>query len=233
MAFDLSTALAKVSAPSGKPSTSAKRQYSDDLSRVFSEALEKSMRTHFPTTTSGHGTGTGAASASGIKSIDVAFNIEGLFLGLGVSVKVVGLPEGARGYTHNFKRVAEEWTLETVNYHRYMPYSVIVGLLFLPVECMTDRKVRTSMCTALRHFGPQRGRLDHRDDPDTMEEIFIAVYEPDGAKQGEVFFVSAEHAIEARETPPASIRLTFEDVKKLLVQRFKTRNPKLRVKGMP
>jgi hypothetical protein len=233
VAFDLSTALGKVRRPGGKPSTKAKRQYSDDLSRVFSEALEQSMRTHFPKTTSGHGTGTGAASAAGIKSVDVAFNIEGLFLGLGLSVKVVGLPEGDRGYTHNFKRVTEEWTLETVNYHRYMPYSVIVGMLFLPADCMRDRKKRTSLSTALEHFGPHRGRSDHRDDPDLMEEIYIGVYEPDGSNKGKVFFLSAEHDLGPRALPSKSIRLTFEDVKKELVARFKDRNRKLKVQGMP
>src|SRR5688572_23634815 len=82
--FDLSKALHDVQRPTGAPSTGEKRQYSDDLSRVFSEALEHSMRTHFPKTSSGEGTGTNAASAVGIKSVDVAFNIEGLFLGLGL-----------------------------------------------------------------------------------------------------------------------------------------------------
>lgn len=233
MAFDLSTALGKVSRPRRRLSAKKKRQYSDDLSRVFSEALEQSMRTHFPKTTSGHGTGTGAASAAGLKSVDVAFNIEGLFLGLGLSVKVVGLPERGRGYTHNFKRVAEEWTLETVNYHRYMPYSVIVGMLFLPAECMQDRKKRTSLSTALEHFGLHRGRTDHRDDPDLMEDIYIGVYEPDGSKKGKVFFISAEHDLDPRALPTPSMKLTFEDVKAELVDRFKGRNRKLKVKGMP
>ena len=77
--------------------TEAKRQYSDDLSREITKRVEFSLRTHFPKTYSGEGIGTNAASADGIKSIDVAFNIEGLFLGLGVSIKTVGLPEGDRG----------------------------------------------------------------------------------------------------------------------------------------
>jgi hypothetical protein len=70
--------------------TEAKRQYSDDLSREITKAVELSLRTHFPKTHSGEGVGTNAASAQGIKSIDVAFNIEGLFLGLGMSIKTVG-----------------------------------------------------------------------------------------------------------------------------------------------
>ena len=101
-------------------------------------------------------TGTNAASASGIKSIDIAFNIEGLFLGLGLSVKAIGMPERDRGYTHNFKRVSEEWVLETLNYHRYMPYAIIIGMLFLPEDAMRDRKRVTSLATAIEHFAPFR-----------------------------------------------------------------------------
>lgn len=233
MAFELSRELAEVPPPTPRPSTSEKRQYSDDLSRVFSFALEKSMRTHFPHTSSGEGTGTNAACASGIKSIDVAFNIEGLFLGLGLSVKVVGLPEKDRGYTHNLKRVSEEWTLETVNYHRYMPYSIVVGVLFLPADAMADRKEKTSLSTSLDHFRDFRGRNDHRDDIDVMEEIYIGLYEPDGRRAGTVFFVAADLTLGPREVPELTDRKTFEEVKDDLVHRFKRRNPRLRVQGMP
>lgn len=233
MSFNLSRELATVPPPAANPSTSQKRQYSDDLSRVFSVALEVSMRTHFPHTASGEGTGTNAASASGIKSIDVAFNIEGLFLGLGLSVKVVGLPEEGRGYTHNLKRVSEEWNLETVNYHRYMPYSIIVGMFFLPVDAMTDRKQKTSLSASLNHFRGYRGRSDHRDDPDHMEEIYIGLYEPGGEKAGDVFFLGSDLSLGPREIPKSADRKTFEDVKDDLVRRFKARNPKLRVRGMP
>lgn len=191
------------------------------------------MRTHFPKTKSGEGTGTNAASASGIKSIDVAFNIEGLFLALGLSVKVVGLPERGHGYTHNFKRVSEEWTLETLNYHRYMPHSLIIGVLFLPEESMTDRVQKTSLSYGLEHFNAYRGRRDYRDDIDLMEEIYIGVYKSSGREIGDVFFISASDTLGPREKPAAASRMSFEAVKDDLVQKFKQRNPKLRVRGMP
>jgi hypothetical protein len=235
--FDLRRSLQKVKHPGPSPSTSAERQYSDDLSRVFTDAIGRSLRTHFPRTTSGRGTGVNAASAGGIKSVDVAFNIEGLFLGLGISTKVVGLPEPGHGYSHNFKRLSEEWTLETVNYHRYMPYSVVVGLLFLPSDCASDRPQKSSLSRALDHFRGYRGRLDHRSDPDLMEEIYVGVYEPTGgagkANKGAVYFVSAEHSIPSKGAPPPGLQLTFDDVKDHLVASFKARNPRLRVRGMP
>lgn len=99
--------------------TRRKRQYSDDLSKAFSAALERDLASHFPEVASGEGRGVNAASADGIKSVDVTFTIEGLFLGLGISTKVVGLPEEGHGYAHNLKRLTEEWTLETVTLHRY------------------------------------------------------------------------------------------------------------------
>ncbi|HWF31480.1 MAG TPA: hypothetical protein VG188_02870 [Solirubrobacteraceae bacterium] len=237
MAFDLKHALGTVTKPTGAngkpPTTAQKRQYSDDLSRVFSEALEKSMRTHFPRTSSGGGTGTNAASASGIKSIDVAFNIEGLFLGLGLSVKTIGLPERNRGYTHNFKRVGEEWVLETVNYHRYMPYAIVVGMLFLPRDAMSDRTKVTSLATATQHFAAFRGRTDYKDDLDLLEEIYIGVYAPYGSNAGDVFFITPEPELGARALPSPARRLSFEEVKDRLVADFKQRNRKLKVDKMP
>jgi hypothetical protein len=150
-----------------------------------------------------------------------------------MSVKTVGLPEGDRGYTHNFKRVGEEWVLETLNYHRYMPYAIVVGMLFLPEDAMRDRPTVTSLSTATRHFGPFRGRTYHGDDLDLMEEIYIGLFRDHEPKKGDVFFVSAEHELGPLEEPPTALRLTFEDVKNDLVARFKERNQKLKVKGMP
>lgn len=150
-----------------------------------------------------------------------------------MSVKTIGLPEGNRGYTHNFKRVSEEWVLETVNYHRYMPYAIIIGMLLLPEDAMSDRRRVTSLSTATKHFRPFRGSSDHKNDIDLMEEIYIGVYKDGGPKKGEVFFISGEHELGPRQVPPSTIRLTFEDVKKQLVARFKARNPKPKVVGMP
>jgi hypothetical protein len=237
VAFHLANALRLVTRPGSAASIGEKRQYSDDLSRVFTREVGRSLRTHFPRTVSGRGTGVNAASAAGIKSVDVAFNIEGLFLGLGISVKVVGLPEPGRGYSHNLKRISEEWTQETINYHRYMPYSIIVGMLFLPGDAVDDRPRKSSLSTAVDHFRGYRGRRDPQADPDLMEEIYIAIYEASGgrdrAKKGSVYFVSAEHTLPKRGAPDPAVRLTFEQVKAHLASLFRERNPRLRVAGMP
>jgi hypothetical protein len=209
--------------------TEAKRQYSDNLSREITKAVELSLRTHFPKTHSGEGVGTNAASAQGIKSIDVAFNIEGLFLGLGVSIKTVGLPEEDRGYGHNFKRVTEEWTTETVLYHRYMPVSIIVGMLFLPADAAADRSRASSLNHAVEKFRGFQGRTSIRDDFELLEKIYVGLYED----SGEVRFVDVAQHLKPLETPAGTKVSSFEQIKDDLVRLFRQRNPKLRVKGMP
>ena len=209
--------------------TETKRQYSEDLSREITKAVELSLRTHFPKTYSGEGLGTNTASAQGIKSIDVAFNIEGLFLGLGVSIKTVGLPEGDRGYGHNFKRVTEEWTTETVLYHRYMPVSIIVGMLFLPGGAAADRPRASSLNHAVEKFRGFQGRTSIRDDFELLEKIYVGLYE----ESGEVRFIDVAHHLKPLEIPAGTKLSTFEQIKDELVRLFRTRNPKLRVKGMP
>jgi len=226
--FHLAEALQRVRKPDER-STKAKRQYSDDLSREFSAEVESSLRTHFPNTNSGGGVGTPAASAQGIKSVDVAFTIAGLFLGLGVSIKAVGLPEGSRGYGHNFKRLTEEWTTETILYHRYMPVSIIVGILFLPSDAERDRPKASSLNHAVEKFRGFQGRTSIRDDFELLEKIYVGLYQ----ESGEVRFVDVAHHLEPLEIPAGTKVSTFEQIKDDLVRLFRQRNPKLRVKGMP
>lgn len=234
MSFNLRSALDAVTLPSASPTTGQKRQYSDDLSRVFSKALEESMQTHFPHTFSGGGTGIPAASAQGIKSIDVAFNIEGLFLGLGISVKTVGLPEAGHGYVHNLKRVSEEWALETISYHRYMPFSIIVGMFFIPFDAATDRVQRSSLSRSVSHFEPSSGRRDHREYDELMERIYIGLYQPKPRPlYGTVRFVDVVTEVPTTGLPAKDTMKTFGQVKDELVALFKARNRKLRVAGMP
>lgn len=226
--FHLGGALGRVPKPE-EHSTKAKRQYSDDLSREFSAEVESNLRTHFPNTNSGGGVGTPAASAQGIKSVDVAFTIAGLFLGLGVSIKAVGLPEGNRGYGHNFKRLTEEWTTETILYHRYMPVSIIVGILFLPSDAERDRPRASSLNHAVEKFRGFQGRTSIRDDFELLEKIYVGLYDD----SGEVRFVDVAHHLKPLEIPAGAKVSTFEQIKDDLVRLFRQRNPKLRVKGMP
>jgi hypothetical protein len=234
VSFTLRPALDRIVRPGPGATTGQKRQYSDDLSREFSSALSDSMVTHFPQTRSGEGLGVMAASAAGLKSVDVGFHVLGAGLAVGISVKCIGLAEPGHGFTHNYKRVSEEWTLETVNYHRYQPYSIILGVLFLPTEAMEDRGRKTSFVRALEHFRLMSGRESVHFDPDVMERVLIGVYERDDVRRrGDVFFVDVANELSPRALPPIEMRLSFETVKDELVWAFRRRNPRLRVEGMP
>lgn len=233
--FDLKAALDKVPPPHGgvHAPTGAKRQYSDDLSREFSLALTESLCTHFPGTTAGFGGGVDVPTATGFKSVDVVFTIRGAGLGLGISVKTVGLPETGQGYTHNLKRFSEEWTLETILLHRYQPFSIVVGVFFVPVEALWDRVQVTSLSRVLRHFHPFAVREHVNADAELMEGAYIGVYIPDGPNKGFVRFLSVDVEIGPRELPDPALFLTLEAFKDELRERFLTRNRRLRLEGMP
>jgi hypothetical protein len=174
-----------------------------------------------------------AATAEGIKSVDITFTIEGLFLGFGISTKVVGLPEAGHGYTHNFKRVSEEWTLETVTLHRYMPYAVLVGVLFLPLDATTDRTTISSLASAVAKFRGFQGRADETGPSENMEKIYVGLFDPEPSADGWVRFFDVCQDLDDRVQPSSEQLYSFEQVKDELVALFKRRNPKLRVKGMP
>ncbi len=146
-----------------------------------------------------------------------------------MSVKTVGLPEENAGYAHNFKRVSEEWTTETILYHRYMPVSIIVGMLFLPSDADRDRRKASSLNHAVEKFRGFQGRTSIRDDFELLEKIYVGLYEDNG----DVRFVDVAPHLKRFEKPAGGKVLTFERIKDDLVRLFRQRNPKLRVRGMP
>jgi hypothetical protein len=148
-------------------------------------------------------------------------------------VKVVGLPEEGHGYTHNFKRLTEEWTTETILYHRYMPASIIVGMLFLPKDSISDRQNTTSLSFACAKFRGFQGRKSTSDHPELMERIYVGLFDRSPATFGWTRFVDVELELGPRAAPTEGHLLTLHQIKADLVRLFRTRNPKLRVLGMP
>jgi hypothetical protein len=125
--------------------------------------------------------------------------------------------------------VTEEWTTETILYHRYMPVSIIIGMLFLPADAATDRSRASSLNHAVEKFRGFQGRTSIRDDFELLEKIFVGLYDD----SGEVRFVDVAHHLKPLEIPSGAKVSTFEQIKDDLVRLFRQRNPKLRVKGMP
>jgi hypothetical protein len=76
-------------------------------------------------------------------------------------------------YGHNFKRLTEEWTTETILHHRYMPVSIIAGILFLPSHAERDRPKASSLNHAVEKFRGFQGRTSIRDDFELLEKIYV------------------------------------------------------------
>lgn len=249
--FDLRSALDELDETSAIPHfvgwaagsggySSTKTRYSELLSKVAALRIEEAMaRTPaFRTVTSGGGTGTKYVTAGGRKSMDVAVPLD-RYLGLGISVKTVGLPEQASGYVHNTKRTMEEWSLEALNFHLYMPYAIIVGLFLLPVHSAFDRARASSLWKAAHDFSHIAGRRDAGDAPSRLERVFIGLYQPKfhpleaSTRQplplyGACRFIDVRAAeVPTKGLPPGSERRTFDDVVAVLHEDFQTRNPLL------
>jgi hypothetical protein len=164
----------------------------DDLAAAL-DATER-----FPGVVSGSTTKrTWAATSLGYKSFDVQWPVLGRGIAFGISVKNVGAPErvtskanpaGYTHYTHNYKRVSEEWSLETMATHRFQPFATLVGVLFLPGDSLADRPKVSSFTAAVEKFQPFAGRSDERDYPELLEVIYVAVYVNNGPHRGFVRF---------------------------------------------
>lgn len=125
-----------------------------------------------------------AGSVAGKKQLDVNFSTPRIGLALGISLKSVHLRDirGSERYTHNRKRNEEELRIEATGYHKRQPYAVMVGVLFLPFDSCDDGKkdYPSSFGSWVRHLRPYAGREEPEDEKDKFEEIYIALYEPDG-----------------------------------------------------
>ena len=223
MAFDLSRALDRtVEALSPLPTPTsgfkAKRGLSQHLSDFMAEdvadALDGTGR--FPGIVAGTTKKqTWAATSLGFKSFDVQWPVLGRGIALGISIKNVGAPEITRGgytqYTHNYKRVSEEWSLETLATHRFQPFATLIGILFLPDDSLADRPNVTSFEAAVKKFAGFAGRANEQDYPELLEAIYIGVYSNDGPDAGSVRFWDVSAPVTSR--PPASADFqTFEDL---------------------
>lgn len=140
-----------------------------------------------------------APSSRGPKQLDVNFSTPRLGLALGMSLKSVHLRElvstktkAADGkaikipgrYTHNLKRNDEELALEAASYHERQPYAVMVGVFFLPFDSCTDAKkvnAPSSFGSWVRSLRRRAGRREPEDRPSLFEEIYVALYQPDGS----------------------------------------------------
>jgi hypothetical protein len=89
------------------------------------------------------------------------------------------------------KRNDEELRVEAAGYHQRQPYSVLVAIVVLPFEACedaTERKKASSFGTWVQYLWPLAGRSDPHGDLDRFEHVFVALYDPDPARDEVVFF---------------------------------------------
>src|SRR5207237_4749262 len=80
-----------------------------------------------------------ARTGKGVKKLDVNYSTPELGLALGVSIKTLNFRDaGSKRYTKNATRIDNELRAEAMDYHKRQPYSVLVGVVFVPVDSCDD-----------------------------------------------------------------------------------------------
>ena len=128
-----------------------------------------------------------------MKRLDDNYSTPELGLGLGVSVKTTNFPDKSKKsafYTHNLTRIDGELRAEAMDHHERQPYSVLVGILFLPWAACDDHRPGgqsqgaqgSSFCLAVNHFRKRSGRKDPVGMISRFERFYVALY--DGGDPG-------------------------------------------------
>jgi len=177
----------------------------------------------------GKGQESRARISTGYKKLDVNFSTPELGLGLGVSIKTVNFPDkDTVWYGHNYSRIDNELRAESMDYHYRQPFTVLVGVLFLPMlACSQDENKaskRSSFAAAVEYFRKRSNRKDVKGDLDRFEGFFVALYERDGADRGDVLFFDV-NSTPPRFGRPADGALSFDEFVEAVRILFLERNP--------
>lgn len=161
-----------------------------------------------------------ARTAKGFKKLDVNYSTPELGLALGVSVKTINYrdPETKR-YTKNYSRVDNELRAEAMDYHQRQPFSVLVGLLFLPIDAAEDAGTGkgedvglSSFAAAVKYFRARSPRESPRDDLDLFEDFYIGLYGLEGKERGELVFFDVLNAPPRARRPSSQEALSYAEV---------------------
>ncbi|MBM3549679.1 MAG: hypothetical protein FJX54_22295 [Alphaproteobacteria bacterium] len=148
-----------------------------------------------------------------------------LGLGLGLSIKTINFrdPKSKR-YTKNYTRVDGELRAEASDYHVRQPYSVMIAIVFLPMDCCDDgsKQSPSSFGQAVQAFRFRAGRADPKDEPMLFERLFIGLYDTSAESFGDVCFFDVMNA------PPRTGRpgqtMNFAEVTRAIVETYDRRN---------
>ena len=173
----------------------------------------------------GKGQESRARTAKGVKRLDVNYSTPELGLGLGVSIKTINFRDSKSGrYTKNVTRVDNELRAEAHDYHDRQPFSVMIALVFLPVDACEDGKKKniSSFAHSVLTFRGRAGRKTAADEAALFERIFIALYCHEGEERGKVQFFDVVDKPKKRGVP--RFLRTFPAVVKEITATFDDRN---------
>ncbi len=216
----------------------AKRKYAERLSNALADVLARDLKRLFPRMLPGIKSGeTRAGSQSGSKRLDVNYSTELHGLGLGVSIKTISHRDKASGrYTHNMKRVDEEFLAEAMDYHVRQPYAVLVGLHFMPIDACDDAKGPNTPSSfgawVKKLFGRtgQAGRTGPRDNPELFERMYVGMFDDSTEGRGAVSFFDVRGAPPKQGRPGAGL-LTWEQLLQQIGEAYSERNASFRWAG--
>lgn len=176
-----------------------KKNYAEKFSRNAATWIANLLRKDFEGILpheDGSGQESRARIGKGFKKLDVNYSTTELGLALGVSIKSIHSPDPKnKRYTKNYSRNDNELRAEATDYHQRQPYSILIGILFLPIDSCSDSKEgsESSFGAAVKFFRPRANRKSHRDETDLFERFFLGIYDP---KEANVFF------FDVMERPP-------------------------------
>jgi len=224
----LSTALDQAGLRGGAGERADKKNYAERFSRAIATLVANALRSSkFVGVTpdaDGRRQEAPARTSKGFKKLDVNYSTTELGLGLGVSIKTINFADaGSSRFTKNYTARDNELRAEATDYHQRQPYAVLVAVVFLPIEACRDgvRDV-SSFAQAIRLFRHRGGREDARDEPDRFERVFVALYEHEGDRYGEVVFFDVMDK-PPKQGPPAA-GLSFEQFVASVVETYDARN---------
>lgn len=174
----------------------------------------------------GSGRETGAASGASkkLKKTDVRFSTFDTGLELLVSLKTYSFQDPRKDkksgqvvlgrYTKNMVRNDHELRAEAMDHHERHPYAVLVALFFLPMRACDDAGTdKSSFAHAIMTFRSRAGRNEPSDPHQKFERFFVALYEHEGDKRGDVWF------FDVMDKPPRRGRPQRVDVPKVEARR--------------
>lgn len=162
---------------------SAKRQYSQEMSRVLAEALGQALRDRGMPGARPAGPGAVGASGAerrlaggiGAKKVDVSWATEESGLLFGGSVKTINWRDGnSKNFQKNLTNRRGEMLFESVTLHRRFPFAVLAGFMFLDKDAKNDGTARRK--STFENAFPRLRLFTGREDPSDREEQFERLY---------------------------------------------------------